>query len=115
MAGLIEIFVLDDKKLSSHMYQISQHINTTNRKLHSYNQMSRKIVNLGVKKVDKNDNLFPKVMNIQNYLLMRIIYTSKKYVSNGEGNLLTRKLHASSINYYYYLLSLSVRVIYNTW
>ena len=50
MAGVIVIFVLNDKKLSSHMVQISEHINSSNSKIHSYYQMRKIIVNLGNKK-----------------------------------------------------------------
>ena len=33
MSGIIVIFVLRDKKLSSHMDQISEHINISNKKI----------------------------------------------------------------------------------
>ena len=38
-------FVLDDNKLSSHMAQISEQINYSNKKIHSYDQISKIIVN----------------------------------------------------------------------
>ena len=48
MKGLIYFLVFNKKKLSSHMYQISQNINTTNQKIRFHDQMSKMIVNLGV-------------------------------------------------------------------
>ena len=47
MVGIIAIFFLNDKKLSSHMDQISEQINFSNNKFKSYNQMREIIVNLG--------------------------------------------------------------------
>ena len=54
MAGFFVIFVINDKKLSSKIAQISEHINYT--KNHSCDQMSKMIINLGSKKGDNNDN-----------------------------------------------------------
>ena len=51
MAGIIVIFFLDDNKLSSHMAQISEHINSSDQKINSYDQMRKIIVNLGSKRV----------------------------------------------------------------
>ena len=48
MKGLIYFLVFNKEKLSSHMDQISQNINTTNHKIHSHDQMSKMIVNLGI-------------------------------------------------------------------
>ena len=39
-------FVINDKKISSHMAHISEHINSSNRKIHSYDQMGEITVNL---------------------------------------------------------------------
>ena len=44
MAGIIIIFVLDNKTLSLHMSQISEHINSSNHKIHSYDQMRKKML-----------------------------------------------------------------------
>ena len=43
-------FVINDKKLSSSMAQISEHINSSNHKIHSYDQVGKMIVNLSNKK-----------------------------------------------------------------
>ena len=55
MAGIIVIFSLNDKKLSSHMDQIIEHINYSNKNKKLYDQTSKTIVNLDSKKV-KNNN-----------------------------------------------------------
>ena len=56
MVGIIAIFFLNDKKLSSHMDQISEQINFSNNKFKSYNQMREIIVNL-VSKKSKNNSI----------------------------------------------------------
>ena len=48
MEGII--FFLNYNKLSSHMDQISEHINYSNHKMYSYDQMRKIIANLGIKK-----------------------------------------------------------------
>ena len=51
MVDIIAIlFFLNDKKLSSHMDHISEHINSLNQKFHSYDQMIKFILNLGSNK-----------------------------------------------------------------
>ena len=37
MAVFLDIFFINDKKLSSHMAQISEHINSTNQKIYLSN------------------------------------------------------------------------------
>ena len=56
MAGIIFIFVINYKKLSSHMAQISEHINSSNHKIHSHDQMGGIIVNLSNNKFENNNN-----------------------------------------------------------
>ena len=55
MAG-ITVFFLSDKTMSSHMDQISENINYSNHKIHSYDQMSKIVVNLGSKKCEDKKN-----------------------------------------------------------
>ena len=50
------------------MTQISQHVNSTNHKIHSYDKMSKMIVNLGSNKDDKNDDHSPQLSHLQNSL-----------------------------------------------
>ena len=56
MSGINVIFFLNDKKLSSHMAQISEHINFSSKNIPSYDKIIRIIVNLGSKTVKNNDN-----------------------------------------------------------
>ena len=63
--------------LSSHMDQISQHINYSNHKIHSYYQIRMIIVNLSIKKGDKNYDSHPKLIHTQNTLLIRIVGTTE--------------------------------------
>ena len=42
-------FVLNDKKLSSNIDKISEHINSSNKTIHPYDHMSKIIVNLCIK------------------------------------------------------------------
>ena len=55
MAGIITIFVLYDKKLSSDMAQISKYINSSNHKICSYDQISKIIVDLVSNTVDNKE------------------------------------------------------------
>ena len=46
MSGII-FFLIGSNKLSSNMAHISEHINSSNHKISSYDQMSKMIVDLG--------------------------------------------------------------------
>ena len=59
MAGIIVIFFPNDTKLSSHMDQISEHLNASNHKIHPQDQMRKMVVNLGSNKGKKKTNLLP--------------------------------------------------------
>ena len=59
-------FVLNDKKISSRMDQISEHINSSNHNTHSRDQISKMVVNLGSKTVKNNDNSSTKITHLQN-------------------------------------------------
>ena len=98
MAYIIDIFlVLDGNKISSRMAQISEHINYSNHKIHSYDQMSKMVVNLGSKKC-KNNNISAFQLNHpQDLLLMSIFDIPEKSVSNVDRKLDKRKVRASSI------------------
>ena len=48
MSGIIVNFFLNDKKLSSNLAQISEHNNSSNRKIHFYDQMINMTVNLDI-------------------------------------------------------------------
>ena len=66
MAGINVIFVFNDIKLSSCMAQISEHISSSNHKIHSYNQMSKMIINLDSNKSKNNNNFTCQLSCLQN-------------------------------------------------
>ena len=75
-------FFLNDNKLSSRMAQISEHINSSNHKIYSHDQMSKMVVNLGSKKCE-NRNTYPlQLTHIQNSSLMIIVDIPEKNLSN---------------------------------
>ena len=49
--------------------------------------MSKMVVNLGSKKCENNNNYTCQLSHLQNYLLMSIVDTPEKYVSNIDGKL----------------------------
>ena len=113
MAGIIVIFVLNEKKFSSHMYQISEHINYSNHKNYSHDKMRKMIVNLGSKKCEDNKNSTYQLNNIQNQLLTSIIDAPEKDVSNIDRKIGKRNVRTSSIKSSSTLFSCSIRAMYN--
>ena len=90
-------FVINDMKLLSHMYQISEKINSSNHKIHSYDNMGKMIVDLSNKKF-KNSNISTGHINhIQKSLSMSIVDTPEKDVSNIDRKLDKIKVCTSSI------------------
>ena len=79
-------FVDSGNKLSSHMDHISEHINYSNHKIHSYDQMSKAIVNLDSKKWENNNNPTHKLNNIKSLLLMIIVDTPESMYQMLIGN-----------------------------
>ena len=55
--------------------------------------MIKIIVNVGSKKYDRKDDLSPKLIHIQNTLVMRTVDTLDNDVSHGEGKPATRKVY----------------------
>ena len=98
MAGAINVFVLNEKRLSLHMDQTSQHINYTNNYI-NYDHMIKMIVNLVSKKGDRNDDDSPKVTDLN---------TPKKDISQSEVNTPTRKVHKflQIIPLHYFILNM---------
>ena len=90
-------FVLNNKKLSTHMVQIIEHINSSNQKIHSYDQMSAMVFNLGSKKGESKDNFSPQITRLQNSLLVVIVDTLGKDISNVYSKSDMRKIHTSSV------------------
>ena len=95
------------------MAQVSEHINSTNQKKYSCDQIGKIIVNWGNNKVDNNYNLYPQLPCLQTLLLMRISETPDNYLSNVEGKSDTRKVHTSLIKPSSTLFSCLVRSMYN--
>ena len=82
------------------MDQISEHINSSNNKIHSHDQMGKIIVNLVNNKCKNNNNSKGHLNHIQKLLLMSIVDTPEKDVSNVDRKLDKIKLRTSSINYF---------------
>ena len=97
MAGKIDIFVINDKKLSSQMAQISEHINSSNQKMHSYYNMGNVTVNWSNKKCKNNNNSTGHINHIQKPLLMNIVDTPEKDVSNFDSKVDKRRIRKSLI------------------
>ena len=62
------------------MDQISERITHSNHKIHSRDQMSRIIVNLGSKKCEDNNNSTYELNHLQNLLLTSIVETPENDV-----------------------------------
>ena len=67
------------------MAQISEHINSPNHKINSYDQIIKMIVNLVSKKVIKNGNYYCQLNHLQNSLIMSILYTPEEYLFYFDG------------------------------
>ena len=79
------------------MDQVSENINYTNHKIHSYDQMRIMVVNLGGKKVDDYKKSSTKLSCPQNSLLMIIVDTTEKGLYNVEGKSDTSKVRTYSL------------------
>ena len=88
MAGKIFIFSSQQQNISSHMTQISEHINSSNHKIHSYDQMRKLIVKLGSKKGKNIDKYSFQLTGLQNPLLMNIFVALKRIYPMLIGNLI---------------------------
>ena len=95
------------------MAQISEHINYSNQKMHSYDQMDKVIVNLGNKKFENNNNSTGHFNLVQKYLLMSIVDTPEKDVSNVDRKSDKRKVRTSLIKSSSTLFYLSIHAMYN--
>ena len=110
MTGII--FYIHDKKLSAHINQISECINSCNHKIHSYAQMIKMVINLGSNKCEEKYNSTCQINHLQNLLLISIVYTPEKDVSKVYREIDKRKMRTSSINSSSTLFSCSIRAIY---
>ena len=64
------------------MDQISEHIYSSNKKIHSYDQMRKNIDNLGSKKCENNNNSTYQLRQLKNSLLISIVDTTENYLPN---------------------------------
>ena len=106
-------FVLGDKTFLSHMTQISEHINSSNHKIHSYDKMIKIIVNLGNDKCENNNNSTCQLRSLQNSVLIVIVDTTEKYLLNVYQKPDTTKLSISSIKSSSTLFSCSICAMHN--
>ena len=114
MVGIIFFFFINDKKLSSHMDQISEHINFSNHKIHSYDKMSKMIVNLGSNKFENNNNNSSwQLTCLHNSSLMIIVNTPENGLSNVDQKYYMIKVRTSSVKSSSTLFSCSICIIYN--
>ena len=80
------------------MSKINEHVNFSNQKIHSYDQMRKFIVKWGSKKFESKNNSTCQLNNIHNSLLMSAVDTPEKYLSNFDRKQDMRKVCTSSIN-----------------
>ena len=106
-------FIINDTKMSPRMAQISEHINSSNHKIYFYNHMGKMIVNLSNKIFENNNKSTGHINNTQKLLLMSIVDTPEKDVSNVDRKVYKRKIRTSLIKSSSTLFSFSVRSIYN--
>ena len=107
------LFFLNNKKSSSHVDQISKHINSSNQNIHSYEQMIKIIVNLLCNKCKNNNTSYFQLTRIQNYLFVSTIDTLEKDLSNVESKSDMRKVRTSSVNSSLKLFYCSILAMYN--
>ena len=90
-------FSLNENKLSSHMAQISEHINSSNHKINSHDQMRKIIINLGSKKGENNNNSKCQLNRLHNFLLMSIFDTPENDLPNVDRKLDMIKVRTCSV------------------
>ena len=79
------------------MAQISEHINSSNHKMHSYDQTRKMIVNLGSNKFENNDTSSCQLNHLHNLLLISVYEIPENYLSNVDRKYDTRKVRTSSV------------------
>ena len=95
------------------MAQTSEHINSSNQKNHSHDQMGKIILNFSNRKFKNNNNSTCHLNHIQKSLLMSIVDNPEKYVSNIDRKLDNRKLYKYPIKSSSTLFYCSIRAMYN--
>ena len=95
------------------MDQISNHINSSNHRIHIYDIMIKKYCYLVSKKGKDNYNYSFQLTSLHNSLLMSVFNFIEKDLSNADGKSDVRKLYKSLAKSSSSLFSCSVHTIYN--
>ena len=111
--GRWNCFFLNDKKLSLHMAQNSEHINPLNHKINYLYQISNIIVNLGINKGKNNDSSYCQLNCLYNSLLMSIVDTPENNLFHFDQKSDMRKVRTYSVKTSATLFSCSIRTMYN--
>ena len=91
------------------MDQITEHINSSNQKIHSCDKMRKMTVNLGSNKFENNNNSTCQLIRLHNSLLMNIFDTPEKDLSNVYLEILHNK-----ITYIFITLITNIILLFNT-
>ena len=75
-------FILNEKTLSQHMDQISEHINSSNKFFYSHDQTRKMIVNWGSNIWKNNNNSTCQLSRLHNLSLVSIVDTWKRIYQN---------------------------------
>ena len=95
------------------MAQTSEHINSSNQKIHPYYRMRKMIVNLSSKKCKNNNKSTCQLCHLQIFLLMSIVNNPEKDLYNVDWKSDMRKVRTSSVNSSSTLFSCSIYAMYN--
>ena len=95
------------------MDQISEHIYSSNKKIHSYDQMRKNIDNLGSKKCENNNNSTYQLRQLKNSLLISIVDTTENYLPNVDSKIRHGKSTYIFIKSSSTLFSCSIFAMYN--
>ena len=95
------------------MSQISEHLNSSNDKIHSRDQVSKIIVKLGVNKCKNNYTYTFQLARLQNWLLMSIFDTPEQDLSNFDWKYDKKMLRTYSVKSSSTLFSCLMRAIYS--
>ena len=102
-----------NRKISSHMAQISKHNNSSIHKVYSYDQMIKMIVHIVSKKCENSDTYLCQLTYIYNSLLMSTVDTPENNLSYVDHKYDIRKVRTSSVKTPSTLFSCSIRSMYN--
>ena len=93
------------------MDQFSEHVNSSNHKIYSRDQMRKNIVNLGSKKYKKNSAF--QLNHLQNHLLLSIFDTPENDLTRVDRKSDMRKVRVYLINSSSILFFCSIRAMYD--